>query len=97
MSRQQQRQALVSFPMVFRCNLLINRVSTTTVYPQSQPTPPSHPPPPPLSSLTTELLPTSPLRSEKSLSIEVHGLEMKYREDDQLAVAIECDQKLKRR
>jgi hypothetical protein len=59
--------------------------STTTVYPQSQPSISSPPPPP------TELLPTSPQKSENNLSIEVHGLEMKYLEDDQLAVAIECD------
>ncbi|CAF1532840.1 unnamed protein product, partial [Rotaria magnacalcarata] len=36
---------------------------------------------------------TSPQKSENNLSIEVHGLEMKYLEDDQLAVAIECDRK----
>jgi len=57
--------------------------STTTVYPQSQSAPP---PPPPV-----ELLPTSPQKSENNLSIEVHGLEMKYLEDDQLVAAIECD------
>lgn len=34
---------------------------------------------------------TSPQKSENNLSIEVHGLEMKYLEDDQLAVTIECD------
>jgi hypothetical protein len=61
--------------------------STTTVYPQSQPTSPPPPPPPP----PPPSLPTSPPRSENSLSIEVHGLEMKYLEDDQLAAAIECD------
>ncbi|CAF3645637.1 unnamed protein product [Rotaria sordida] len=55
--------------------------STTTVYPQSVPTSP-----PPI-----ERLPTSPQKSENNLSIEVHSLEMKYLEDDQLAVAIECD------
>jgi hypothetical protein len=58
--------------------------STTTVYPQSQ-SAPSVPPP------QTELVLTSPQKSENNLSIEVHGLEMKYLEDDQLAVAIECD------
>ncbi len=55
--------------------------STTTVYPQTQLTPP-----PP-----NDLLPTSPQKSENNLSIEVHGLEMKYLEDEQLAAAIECD------
>jgi hypothetical protein len=55
--------------------------STTTVYPQSQSVPSS-----------TELLLTSPQKSENNLSVEVHGLEMKYLEDDQLAVAIECHQ-----
>jgi hypothetical protein len=40
------------------------------------------------SSTTTVYPPTS---SQKDLSMEVHGLEMKYLEDDQLAVAIECD------
>lgn len=40
---------------------------------------------------STESLPISPPRSENSLSVEVHGLEMKYLEDDQLAAAIECD------
>lgn len=41
---------------------------------------------------STESLPISPPRSENSLSVEVHGLEMKYLEDDQLAAAIECNQ-----
>jgi hypothetical protein len=54
--------------------------STTTVYPQAQLTPPPN-----------DLLPTSPQKSENNLSIEVHGLEMKYLEDEQLAAAIECD------
>ena len=58
--------------------------STTTVYPPSQ----SVPPP-------TESLPISPPRSENSLSVEVHGLEMKYLEDEQLAAAIEYDQQSK--
>ncbi|CAF3452400.1 unnamed protein product [Rotaria sp. Silwood1] len=57
--------------------------STTTVYPKSQSGRTSPPP--------IELLPTSPQKSENNLSIEVHSLEMKYLEDDQLAVAIECD------
>ena len=61
--------------------------STTMVYPQSQSTSLSQPPPLPI-----ELLPTSPQKSENNLSIEVHSLEMKYLEDDQLAAAIECDQ-----
>jgi hypothetical protein len=60
--------------------------STTTVYPQSQSASVSQPPPLPI-----EPLPTSPQKSENNLSIEVHSLEMKYLEDDQLAVAIECD------
>jgi len=51
--------------------------STTTVYPQSQ---------------STSVPNDSPPRSDNSLSIEVHGLEMKYLEDDQLAAAIECGQ-----
>ena len=57
--------------------------STTTLYPPSQST---------LLPPATESLPISPPRSENSLSVEVHGLEMKYLEDDQLAAAIECNQ-----
>ncbi|CAF1176965.1 unnamed protein product [Adineta ricciae] len=49
--------------------------STTTVYPQAQ----------------SQTLLTSPQKSENNLSIEVHALEMKYLEDEQLAAAIECD------
>ena len=60
--------------------------STTTVCPQSQSVP-TFPSPP----STAEHFPTSPQQSENNLSIEVHGLEMKYLEDDQLAIAIECD------
>jgi hypothetical protein len=56
--------------------------STTTVYPQSVPA-------------STELVITSPQKSENNLSIEVHGLEMKYLEDDQLADAIECHRESK--
>ncbi|CAF2993099.1 unnamed protein product [Rotaria socialis] len=41
----------------------------------------------------SQSLHTSPQKSENNISIEVHGLEMKYLEDDQLAVAIECDRK----
>lgn len=63
--------------------------STTTVIPQAQ----LASPPPPLPS-PAELL-VSPQKSENNLSIEVHGLEMKYLEDDQLAVAIECDRQSK--
>ncbi len=94
---QQQQQQHVASTTTTGISFISNGVqmqfinqqsSITTVYPQSQPPPPPPPPPPPLPA---ELLPTSPPRSENSLSIEVHGLEMKYLEDDQLAVAIECD------
>lgn len=66
--------------------------STTTVCPQTK-APPS-PLPPSTSQApapSVESLLTSPPKSENNLSIEVHGLEMKYLEDDQLAAAIEFD------
>ncbi|CAF3907095.1 unnamed protein product [Rotaria sp. Silwood2] len=88
---QQQQQQHVISTRTTGISLISNGVqmqfinqqsSTTTVYPQSQSISTSSPP---------IELPTSPHKSENNLSIEVHSLEMKYLEDDQLAVAIECD------
>jgi hypothetical protein len=65
--------------------------STTTVYPPVPPLPPPLPPPPapatPLKGLTS----SSDHQSENDLSIEVRSLQMKYLDDDQLAVATDYD------
>ncbi|CAF0961196.1 unnamed protein product [Rotaria magnacalcarata] len=74
--------------------------STTTVYP---PVPPSIAPPAPSSSssalptsvpstpLSSGLISSSNQQSENDLSIEVRSLQMKYLDDDQLAIATDYD------
>ena len=64
--------------------------STTTVYPPVPPLPPPLPPPAP-STPVNGLTSSSTHQSENDLSIEVRSLQMKYLDDDQLAVATDYD------
>lgn len=65
--------------------------STTTVYPQVPPSLPLPVPSTPATPLSTGVISSSCQQSESDLSIEVRSLQMKYLDDDQLAIATDYD------
>ncbi|CAF0759298.1 unnamed protein product [Rotaria sp. Silwood1] len=99
--QQQQQQHVTSTTTTgisfisngLQMQIINQQSSTTTVYP---PVPPSLPPPPPPTSIPSTsqndaLISSSNQPSENDLSIEVRSLQMKYLDDDQLAIATDYD------
>jgi len=91
---QQQQQHITSTTTTgisfiangLQMQIINQQSSTTTVYPPVPPLPPA--PATPLS----DPISSSNQQSENDLSIEVRSLQMKYLDDDQLAIATDYDQ-----
>ena len=95
--QQQQQQHVTSTTTTgisfvsngLQMQIINQQSSTTTVYP---PVPTSQPPSSPASTTPPrDLIPSSNQQSENDLSIEVRSLQMKYLDDDQLAIASDYD------